>query len=255
MYYIELSDKRNSYIYNELKELKFNCKELNFNNIKLQKDDVLIFSPAKKFNIDEITLLPSNIVIFGGKQSDEVLKIIESKSINYINLLKDETFAIQNAKLTTEGILSILINNTERSIFENKILILGCGRIGKATSLLFNKLNLNYSISTFKFDDVSNANLFTTNLISSGKLKNEINKFDVIINTVPYEILTDDILNNVSDSAIIIEVASVSCLNLKNVNKYKFKYIPAPKLPQVYCPISAANIMLKSIMFTNTKEL
>lgn len=270
-YYIDLTDKRNIYIFKTLQNMGHNVQSFLFKNQKkdmaenkiqmenpmikfpkrqasLKYENIVIFSPAKKFTENEIDELPKNSLIFGGSLIKNNLAKLESRNIKYINFLDNDDFVVRNAKLTAEGILALLISNTEKSIFENKILILGSGRVGMATAALLNKLDLNTDIAIFHNDKFAVASFYGKNVVFENQLFERIGQYDVIINTVPFKILKDEFLSKINNNAIILEVASTNCLEKDLLKDYKFKYIPSPALPQRYSAESAAGIMLEIIL-------
>lgn len=247
-FYIELKDKRNKYVYKSLQDLGFNVKEFKFQDCF--KEDIIIFSPARKFSIEEANKFSNEITIFAGNLNDEIKNILKSKKINLINMIEDEEFVIDNAKLTAEGVLEHIISNTEKSIFQNKILILGFGRCGKEILNLLNKLNLDISMVTFnksKLDSVKNKMYLEFEFLK------ELKNFDIIINTIPAKIIKDEMLDYFNNDAVILEIASINCLNKETINSKSFKYILCPALPMVFSAESAGKIMFESIIRTLKK--
>lgn len=254
-FFIDISDKRNKYIASELIKMGHIANSIDFENNTYanteNKDtgkDIFIFSPAKKFTLDEAEKISQNSIVFGGNLKDEIKLIFDKKNISYINIMNDESFVIKNAKITAEGVLALLINSTEKSIYENKILILGSGRVGLAIASLFNKLNLLTDLAIFHNDKLAVASFYCNNVIFQNELENVLEKYDVIINTVPSEILRKNHLEKIKENSVILEIASVNCLDKNLLNDFKIKYILAPALPQVYSTESAAKIMLECIM-------
>lgn len=249
VFLIDISDKRNVYVLEGLKNLGF--KAFNMQEISEETMDnakaVYVFSPAKKL-IDEINQLKNNSFVIGGNQKNEVLESLKQKNIEYINIMQNEIFTIENAKLTAEGVLAIIIGCTEKSIFCNNILVLGSGRCGKTVMLLLDKLGVKATLCTFHKDSYENAHLLTDNVMFKDQLEDRIGEFDIIINTVPLEIITEKMLENIKRGVMVIEVASVNCISHKLKEKYNLNYILAPALPKVYSAQSAGEIMLKHIL-------
>lgn len=243
---IDLSDKRNNYVANSLSNMGHIVEKFEFD--KGKSGDIFIFSPAKKFNENEVEKFPADITIFGGNVSDEVLQNFKNNNIKYINLLKDENFVVKNAKLTAEGVLALTISCNEKSIFENKVLILGSGRVGLAIASLFNKLNINTDFAVFHKDKFATASFYCKNVIFKDDFPKKIGEYDIIINTVPAKILDDEMLNKINKKANILEIASINCLNTDLLKLYTFKYVPAPALPMIYSSETAGKFMLDSIL-------
>ena len=243
--FLDHLDKRTKYLKTKLK--KYETYEAVFNNyIKANDGDFFIFPPNKKWGEEEIKQLPNNIVLFCGKVDNFCLKILEEKNIKYINFLNDEKFAIENAKLTAEGILALIIENSPRSLFENNILLLGGGRITKAFSMLLTKLNIQFCIASFQESGCLESQFFCKKTYFAYKFLTDIKNFDVIINTRPFEFLQENDIKKIRKNTLFIETASKNCLD--ETKAKNFLYLKAPALPQRFCFESAANLLLEKIL-------
>ena len=247
-YYIDTSDKRNVYLKQFL--LKKGKDVLSFDEIEkhhvFKSGDAFIFSPAKKFDEQEIKALPSNILLFCGNIKDEFKTLLAQKNIKYVNLLNNETFAIKNAQLTAEGVLAIMIDKSEKSLYENKILILGAGRVAKSLAVLFKSLNLKFAIASYNKTKFPENNYFANKSYLGRSFVKDLPKFDVIVNSIPAKIFDDKMLSKISPETIFVETASVPCLDEEKAKN--FSYIKAPGLPQKYCASSAGKLMMKNIL-------
>ena len=229
MFFFDLQDKRN-YTVKEILSKKYKTAVLEKKS-EIKQGDVIVYSPAKKFDLSEALSLPSGI---------------KEKYITVKNLLKDEIFAIENAKLTAEGVLSIIISNTDKSIFEQKILLLGGGRITKACCVLFKKLGVNCSVASFSQSEYFNAFYYSDKQYLGNDFYKEVGLYDVIVNTRPFLYIKDDKLDKIKKDALFIETASENCLNVTSVKN--FRYFLAPKLPQKFSPYSAGRIIAEKIL-------
>lgn len=247
-YYIDLSDRRNVYLKEFL--IKKGKDVVAFNEIEKHQTfspgDAFIFSPAKKFDLEVLKRMPSGISLFCGTISDEAQKVLKEKKIKYVNLLKNETFAIKNAQLTAEGVLSLIIENSEKSIFENKILILGAGRVAKSCADVFKSLNLNFAIASYNKAKFPENNYFSKRNYLGKNFVKHLQNFDVIINTIPAKIFDDKMLEKIADETVFIETASTPCLDESKAKN--FKYIKAPGLPQKFSASTAGKLMMKNIL-------
>lgn len=218
----------------------------------MQTGDVCVFSPAQKITPEIAGGLKNGIKLFAGNLTAQTAEILKQKNITHINFMADEVFAHKNAMLTAEGILALLIQNTPKSIYQNNILLLGWGRCAKAAARLFDRLGLNFAISASNKSKLPECFLFTQNCYFSDTVLNDVNnndlqKFDVIINTIPTKIFNDEAAKKINKNALVIEVASVPCLDAAQAEKNGFTYLPAPGLPQLFCCEAAAWLMLETI--------
>ncbi len=244
-FFVDTVDQRNKIVKSNLFKLGFETFELAQKD-KANAEDVFVFSPAKRWSKQEIDDLTPKITLFCGKIDEIFAKTLKDKNIKHINFLDDEIFAIKNANLTAEGVLALLLKHSPKSIFENKILIFGFGRISKALAILFLKLGIHFEIASFSkksFEEsffVSNKNFFGFDFVK------DIEKFDVFVNTRPEKFLDESILTKIQPNALFLETASVACLDEENAKNFCF--VKAPSLPQIFCPENAAKVVLDKIL-------
>lgn len=237
-YFISEDDKRMTYLKSFFKK-----EELKENILDLEKGDVAVFSPAKKFLLKDIESLPNDIILFAGKIGEDHRKVLFSKNIEAHNFMNDEIFATKNAMLTAEGFLSVLIDKTEGSIFSQKILIFGAGRVSKALCSLFSKLGLDFSVLTLNKEENKDVVYFTNKIFNSMDI--EYQSFDILINTIPSENLLEEKEIFFKDFCVFFELASVNSLSDKK--ERKFSYVLCPQLPQKFVPKMAGELMKESL--------
>lgn len=245
MIFIDLQDKRN-YFAKEILSEKREVKAYNGKNGELKQGDVLIFSPAKKIDLNEALSLPRGITVYTGNVCEQILKIFKEKYITVKNFLDDEKFTLKNAKLTAEGVLGLIIENTPKSLFETKILILGGGRISKALAVLLNKLNVSCAVTSFTKSEYYNAFYYSSEQYFGKEYVKEVGLYDVIVNTRPVFFVGKEVIDKIKENTLFIETASTECLNKKDVKN--FLYFPAPALPQKFCPLSAGRIIAEKVL-------
>ena len=240
-FYLDFNDKRLPYVYDMLKNKNIKIFKFDFENtFNISNGDVVVLSPAFKWNEELANKLPNNISVICGKVSEQVLNIFNTKQIKYFNLMGDEDFVLKNAILTAEGMLADLILNTNMSIFDANILVLGGGRVAKAVGVLFNKLGLNFDMSMRDNFKLLEGQLVCKNLINWQNYKKELTNYDVVINTIPVKLFEKEDLTNFKKNSVLFELASVKCLQDEANN---FKYVLCPALPSKYTPQSAGKLI------------
>lgn len=246
-FYIDTIDKRTKILKNLLNSKNLVSKEFSANNLKvIAENDTIIFSPAKKLTDEIVLALPDKVSVICGNVNDDTKKIFFQKQIVHKNIMQDETFAIKNAKLTAEGILAIMIEKSPKSIYENNVLILGSGRIATSLAVMLGKLGVKFSIVTYDINKLPKFFIYTDSVFYGNDFFDHIDDHDIIVNTIPAQIITDNQVKQIPDNTIFIETASVDCLN-KNLAD-NFEYIPSPGLPQKYSAQSAAALMMDYIL-------
>lgn len=249
-YFVDTVDKRNRVLKELLIKNGFSAFDFDFKNMtEIKRGDTCVFSPAKKFTKEEIENLPKHINIVCGKLDGEYLEILNKKKISIKNLMEDEIFTVKNANLTAEGVLAIILNETDVSLFECSVLILGGGRIAKAMAVLLKSLGVNYAVVSYnpiKFPSyytLSNKCYYRNNFIR------DLDKYNVIVNTIPAKVLEDEVVNKIPANTVFIETASVKCLD--DSKELKFNYLFSLALPQRFFARTAGKLVYESIMGEN----
>ena len=245
-FFIDETDQRNVYCGELLKENGFDVCALGKTSDVPLRGDILLFSPAKRFEEPEILALPEEITLICGNINEMYAKTLEDKKIKHINLLADEKFAIKNANLTAEGVLAIILEKYRKSIYDASYMILGGGRIAKALAILFSKLGLRFSIVTFNPKKYPEYFLYTNNVFFKTEFVEKLGEYQIIINTIPSRIIDDEIMKKIPCDTMMIETASVDCLDKTKVENFDF--IPAPALPKKYSCESAGRVVFETIM-------
>ena len=269
-------DLRYKFLYEMLKKENYNVfsyrnkhidKDVSFENLDdfLNKIDVLItpipFTKDNKtvFNIDietiEIDTLINKIIdfkinsFFGGLLPKELIEKLEENNIKTLDFLKDNSIAILNAIPTAEGAIQTAMEQSFKTIFNSKCLVLGYGRCGKILANMLKGIGANVDVSYRKDEDCSYIKAYGLNPVNLYKLKNSIEKYDFIFNTIPFEILNKDLLENVNKDVIIIDLASApGGVDYNYAREININAIYCPSLPGRVAPYSASQILKDKIL-------
>ena len=204
-----------------------------------------------KLKLNEFFLKLKNNFLISGMIPEKNKKIIIENKNCMLDLLKDESYTIANAKITVEGIIKYLIENTKISIFNSKILVLGYGRIGK---ILCNVLK-NFSENIYCMpNDVIEMELLKANAINvilNDNLEKFLEKFEIIINTVPKLILTEKKLNLTNKEVFILDVASKpGGIDRDFAEKNNINYLWKLGIPAEISPVACAQ-KIKEMIYKN----
>lgn len=202
----------------------------------------------KKITVEDFLTAISGKTLIAGAIKQEIYTIAEENDIELIDIAKREELAVLNAVSTAEGIIKIAIEETPRNLHGSNILILGFGRIGKVLSNMLKGLGVNVSCEARKNSDLAWIKAYGYEPISISNLKENLNKFDIIINTIPYIILDKDNLENVRKDAVVIDLASnPGGVDRDAIKEKQIKYIWALSLPGKVSPITSAEFIKETL--------
>ncbi len=147
-------------------------------------------------------------IIVGGKMPPELCERIKSRKLFCADYFGREELIIENCVPTAEGALSIAMENTARTIAGSKVLILGFGRVAKATARVFSALGAKVHVCARKGRDLVYAKTLGYSPVPIANLCDSLGDFDIVINTVPAVLLGEKELEKVSSDTLIIDLAS-----------------------------------------------
>lgn len=193
--------------------------------------------------------------MIAGNINNEILKNAESEDVKVIDLLKREELAVLNTISTAEGAIQIAMEETSRTIHGSNVLVMGFGRIGKILAKMLNGIGAKVYCEARKNEDFAWIKAYGYNLVPLKNLKNEISKFDIIINTIPSMILTREYLERVNKEALIIDVASMPG-GVDNIvaKELGIRTILALSLPGKVAPITSAEF-IKDTFYNILEEI
>ena len=202
---------------------------------KLQVEDVLNQIGGKTF--------------IAGSIKQEVYEMAEDKDITILDIIKREELAVLNAISTAEGAIQIAINETPKNLHGNNVLVLGFGRIGKVLSKMLDGIGAKVACEARKTTDLAWIKAYGYEPINLIELKENLNRFDIIINTIPYVVLDRQMLQEVKKDALIIDLASnPGGVDKQAVKELGIKFNWALSLPGKVSPVTSAEFMKETLL-------
>lgn len=187
-------------------------------------------------------------VVIGGNFTEDIRKKFEEKNVKYIDVIKREEFSVLNAISTAEGTIEIILRETQRTLHGSKVLVMGFGRVGKVLSDKLAGMGAKVYCEARKNEDIAWIKAYGYNPIELKDLDNYIGEFEIIVNTIPYEVLNKEKLNLVRSDVLLIDLASNPGGIDRNVAKEKkLKFIWALSLPGKVAPVTSAEFIKETL--------
>lgn len=237
----------------------FCCKDLNEIALKSQlivgaipftsdKINILTTFTTEKILIDDFMKIVKGKKIIGGNFSEDIRKKFESLKVEYIDLIKREEFSVLNAIATAEGTLEIVLRETQRTVHGSNVLVLGFGRVGKVLSNKLAGIGANVYCEARKNEDLAWIKAYGYKPVNLNELEKSLDQFEIIINTVPSEILDEKKLDLVRKDVLLIDLASnPGGIDKKAARDKKLKLIWALSLPGKVAPITSAEFIKETL--------
>lgn len=185
------------------------------------------------------------VIICGALKSG--IKANLEKDNKIIDVMQNEELTLKNTIPTAEGVIKIIIENTEITIDNSNIAIIGFGKVGKKIAELLSSLNSNIFCTDIKKEEVANIERCGYNVLDNDC--RSFGKFDVIINTVPQIIIDKKELELIGKKTLIIDVASnPGGINHKYAKTNGYNCIHALGLPGKVAPETSAKYIKETLI-------
>lgn len=164
-------------------------------------------------DLEEILkLLPRDITVFGGNLTHPTLAGYEK-----CDLLQDAHYVAENAELTAQCALRLLLNLLPVQLRGLSVLVIGWGRIGKCLGKKLQLLGAKVSVAARKETDRAMLRALGYEVLSMEQMRGAISQMRVIFNTAPTPVLSREELKKCSSDCLKIDLASVCGMDGTNV--------------------------------------
>ena len=201
-------------------------------------------SIARLFNT-----MNSSQVLFAGSISDNVRDMANRYDIKVHDLLDYEDIAVLNAIPSAEGAIEVALKSMKSTLHSANCFILGYGRIGKILANILKGFEANIYVAARRDADFAWIKAMGYLPIKYSQLEENIEKADVIFNTVPQLVLDEKELQMVDKKCVIIDLASKpGGINFEKAKELNLETYWALGLPGKVAPRSAATYMAEKII-------
>ena len=218
--------------------------------IPFTKDGEKLNAPFSKKEIYIKDLFPmlKEKTLIAGPISPKVKEELKKNKTRVIDIMEIEELVIYNTIATAEGAIKVAIENTEINLHGSKILILGFGKVAKTLAYKLKGLSAEITCAARRSSDLAWIEALGYEVQDINKLGKKIEKYDIIFNTVPQIILTENELRCIKEEALIVDLASKpGGVNQEQVKQMGLKYVWALALPGKIAPLASAKYIRDTI--------
>lgn len=189
--------------------------------------------------------LAKSSFVFVGRKTEEMVRLALQRELFLFALLQEEEYVLENSLATAEGCLAEVIQKTDCLLSELVVLICGYGNCGRALARLFWLCGAGVWIFS-REGSLEKARHDGFNIYRApGK---NMGMFDVVLNTVPAPILTEEFTWSMREGSAIFQVASgTSGADRKALSAQGIRFHPLPGLPGRFAPQTEANCLYRIV--------
>lgn len=237
MVYQQIKDKIECILLDDFSILKVKFDAILLPMSGLRDDDVMLVRGIEmKCPMEFFSMLNEGGVLICGNVTPRLKQL----NLNIIDLNNYKSFIDTNSELTAQGVLYLLIDNTNYSLTDLNVDLIGFGHSGKAIYNLLTKLNMNVRVIRRELID-KHHNFITVDQYSSLK------PYDIIINTSLTNII-DELMIKKMDENLIINLVRNATFNDVLLRQRHCRILHAGPLPALFSYKTAANVLTQTLM-------
>ncbi len=197
---------------------------------------------------DVLKKMPAGTRLFAGMVYDGLKKECEEKGITLCDFFEVEDLTLKNADLTAEGALEMIMKNTDIAINGMNVALTGFGRVTRSLAKRLSSLEAEVTILARKpYARIEAKSLgYKPANINDEKA---VESADVIVNTVPSLVLTEQMIESAKNCRYILDLASAPFgTDFEAAEKAGIKVETAPGLPARCAPETAGRMIADYIV-------
>ena len=193
--------------------------------------------------------------ICGGRLDSETQGLAAARGLTIRDYFQREELAVANAVPTAEGAVQLAMEHLPITIHGSRVLVLGFGRVGRLTAQRFQALGARVSVAARKYDQLAWAEAMGFGAEQLEGLGGWLCGYDLIVNTIPAQVLGPDELVDLKEDCLILDLASKpGGVDLTAAGRLGLTVIWALALPGKVAPVTAG-AAIKSTIYNMLREL
>ena len=217
-----------------------------------EADILLLPTPLRPQEVDLRGLLKQakpGAVFFAGHVGTEAYALAGAAGHTLIDYLLREELAVCNAVATAEGTIALILENSGRTIWRSRALVIGYGRVGRTLAQRLALLGAQVSVAARKPQARVWANSEGSESFSTDELLSRCGGFSLIVNTVPDMVMPEAVLQQAEKDVFIVDLASApGGVDHEAAKKLGLHELFAPGLPAKYTPVSAGGYIAQTVL-------
>ena len=204
----------------------------------------LLHTPLSR---EEVTLpqlldwLEPGQVLCGGLVSAQAEEAAQARGLRLLDYYAREECMVANAVPTAEGAVQVAMEELPFTLHSARVLVLGFGRVGKLTAHRMGALGAKVTVCAQGYADLAWAAAYGYETMWLEKLAWELGGYDLIVNTIPAQVLDRRRLRWVSPGAFLLDLASApGGVDQAAAKSRGLRVLQAPGLPGRTAPVTAA---------------
>ena len=188
------------------------------------------------------------MLVFAGALNEEWRTFLEKNGIAYWDFMKLPEVVEGNAQITAEATLAEVLKYGRYSVKGQKVLVTGYGCCGRKIAKIFSVLGAEVLVAARRQEVREEAAGDGYESVDFSALKEAVIGVNTVINTVPAQVITEEVIANMKEDALVIDIASnPGGTDFDAAQKYGVEAHLSLGLPGIYTTTSSALILKNAI--------
>ena len=203
---------------------------------------------------DVLAPLSPGQMLCGGRVDPVTAALAAERGLTIRDYFAREELAVANAVPTAEGAIQLAMEHLPITIHGARVLVVGFGRVGRLTAQRFQALGAKVSVAARRYEQLAWAQAMGLGTEHLAHLAGWLCGYDLIVNTVPAQVLGRLELEDVKEDCLILDLASKpGGVDLRAAGELGLTVIWALSLPGKVAPVTAG-AAIKSTIYNMLQE-
>ena len=197
---------------------------------------------------EALSVLRPEQVVCAGKIDACTYELADTLGLKLVDYLECEELAVLNAIAAAEGAIKLIMEETPITVCRSNILVIGFGRISKILCHRLRGMGAFVTASARSYADLAWITAYGYEAVETAQLDGVLDKFDVIVNTVPARVVGEARLRELKPGCLCLDLASKpGGLDIEAAAKLGVKAMWALSLPGEVAPVTSGAIIRDTI--------
>ncbi len=197
---------------------------------------------------DVLEVIPQRAPLFVGAARPRLKEFASRHGVTLVEVTEDDEVAVRNSIPTAEGAVQIAMEEMPITIHSCHAVVIGFGRVGITLSRVLLALGARTAVAARNLAQLARAEEMGASTVHLSSLVQATSDADVVFNTVPAIVLTDEVLKEMRPGSLIIDLASQpGGTDFQAAARYGVKTVHALGLPGKVAPRTAGRILADTL--------
>lgn len=193
---------------------------------------------------EDLAPISPDSCIFVGKASPYLKSLAQALTLEIQEIAELDSVAVPNAVPTSEGAIQLAMEKMPVTIHGSSAFILGFGRVAEVLAFQLKGLGARVTVAARNPGQRAKCSAFSYRALSLKELSGHIKNADVVFNTIPAQVLGEEVLINVKKGTLIIDLASSpGGTDFNAALRLGIQAVLALGLPGKVAPVTAGKIL------------